>query len=92
MTYQTKNCSIYVECIAISPDAASFNVEIFHRTSSTLNEKIGKANVLVPRHPALINDKNSYSLMIFDGNVDNTEELVLTIGKMCAERCKALSV
>ena len=89
MTYKAKNCSLYAECIAISSDAASFNVEIFH-TICDNNEKIGKANVLVSRR-LTNNDTNSISLMINNGRVDNSDELFKNILSLCVERCKALN-
>ena len=87
MVYNYENCLFYPECIAISADAAVFNVEIYHRTNSTDCTKIGKANVIISRHSALTN----MAFMIFDGGeIDNTTKLQDIIVKQCEVRFKAI--
>ena len=88
--YNYENCEFYSECIAISADAASFNVEIFHSTNPTDRTKIGKANVLLNRHPAL-NEKNiSVSTQIFNDGINDIVKLRKLIEKHCVERCKSI--
>ena len=89
--YNYENCKFYSECIAISTDAASFNVEIFHQTNCTTT-KIGKANVLLNRHPALIGKKINISFQIFDGidNINSSNKLHELIAQHCVERILAI--
>ena len=88
--YDYKNCKFYSECIAISTDAASFNVEIFHESDFTAREKIGKANVMISRHPARIKNGNNVASQIFNGEINNVQKLHDCLTEHCANRCLAL--
>ena len=90
MVYKYENCTLYPECIAISTDAAVFNVEIYHKTNDTNSTQIGKANVIISRNPNLIGKNPNITLMIFDGILDNSPKLQEIITAFCAERCKAI--
>ena len=91
MIYNYENCTFYPECIAISADAAVFNVDIYHRTNSTDCTKIGKANVIVPRFSDIKKKIPNIALMIFDGkNIDNSTKLQEIIVRNCEVRTKAI--
>lgn len=90
MVYNYENCKFYPECIAISADAAVFNVEIYHQTNSTEGTKIGKANVIISRHPERIGKTPNIALMIFNWDMDNSSKLQENIINHCIARCKTI--
>ena len=90
MVYNYDNCTLFPECIAISADAAVFNVEIYHKIDDTNVTQIGKANVIISRHPKLIETNPNLVLMTFNGKIDNSPKLQEFILKVCTERCKAI--
>ena len=89
MIYNYENCTFYPECIAISADAAVFNVEIYHKTDDTNCTQIGKANVIISRRPKLMENPNLV-LMTFNGVINDSPKLHEFITKLCAERCKLI--
>lgn len=91
MVYNYENCTFFPECIAISTDAAVFNVDIYHHPiDCTEYSKIGKANVIVSRSPVITDKPHNIAFIIFNGEIDNSSKLQECIVQGCVIRCKAI--
>ena len=79
--------TFYSECIAISQDAASFNVKIFF-----YHKKIGKANALLGKNLNVEGEGYNISISMLQGTFFDNEEKILRdkILNHCLERYRTI--